>query len=87
MAHELRTPLNTVKPIVALLMTILHRETPKYSRIMQFLKIVHNSSIHLESVIEDALDISRLENNKFSLVMKSENVGAIMQEVMEVMQF
>lgn len=54
---------------------------------MQYLRIVLNSSIHLENVIEDALDISRLENNKFSLVIQPENIGDIMQEVMEVMLF
>ena len=31
------------------------------------LKIVLNSAIHLSNVIEDALDLSRLENNKFTL--------------------
>ena len=69
MAHELRTPLNTVKPIVHLLIEIVHRDTPEYERIIQYLRIVYNSSIHLENVIEDALDISRLENNKFSLAI------------------
>jgi signal transduction histidine kinase len=66
-------------------MRILHRDTPEYGRVMQYLKIVHNSSIHLENVIEDALDISRLENNKFSLVIMPESILVIMQEVMEVM--
>ena len=29
----------------------------------QLLKIIQNSSVHLQNVIEDALDMSRLENN------------------------
>ena len=30
-----------------------------------YLKVILNSSLHLETVIEDALDMSRIENNKF----------------------
>jgi signal transduction histidine kinase len=36
-------------------------------RAKDYLKIILNSSLHLENVIEDALDMSRLENNKFSI--------------------
>ena len=35
--------------------------------ILKFLSIVNNSSIHLENVINDAFDISRLENHKFEI--------------------
>ena len=31
----------------------------------KYLTIILNSALHLESVIEDALDMSRIENNKF----------------------
>ncbi len=34
-------------------------------KIKKYLTIIHNSAIHLQNVIEDALDMSRLENNKF----------------------
>ena len=32
------------------------------------MKIILNSSYHLQNVIEDALDMSRLENNKFEVL-------------------
>ena len=37
-------------------------------RAKNYLKIILNSSLHLQNVIEDALDMSRLENNKFSIL-------------------
>ena len=86
-AHELRTPLNTVKPITYLLMQTLPRQTPEYDKFQQYLRIVYNSSIHLENVIEDALDISRLENGKFTLNLQEEELSTILREVQEVMQF
>lgn len=35
------------------------------SRVKNYLSIILNSSLHLQNVIEDALDMSRIENNKF----------------------
>lgn len=32
---------------------------PKASK---YLNIIHNSSLHLQNVVEDALDLSRIEN-------------------------
>jgi len=37
------------------------------ARAQNYLKIILNSALHLQNVIEDALDMSRLENNKFSI--------------------
>lgn len=35
---------------------------------LNYLKIIHNSSLHLQNVIEDALDLSRIENKQFEMV-------------------
>jgi two-component system phosphate regulon sensor histidine kinase PhoR len=54
---------------------------------MKYLKIVINSSLHLQSVIEDALDISRIENNKFTLFKEFFDIRAAISEVCDVMKF
>ena len=36
-------------------------------RAKKYLGIILNSSLHLQNVIEDALDMSRIENNKFEV--------------------
>lgn len=62
-AHELRTPLNSIIPIIK--MILMAFENVLDDKIKKYLTIIHNSAIHLQNVIEDALDMSRLENNKF----------------------
>jgi len=67
-AHELRTPLNSIIPIIRLILEKLmtsSRYLTQDIKINTLLKVILNSSLHLQNVIEDALDISRLENNKF----------------------
>jgi signal transduction histidine kinase len=48
---------------------------------------VYNSAVHLQNVIEDALDMSRLENNKFSLFLELANIRSAVEEVAEIMKF
>jgi signal transduction histidine kinase len=63
-AHELRTPLNSVIPILKMVLDMfsITLDVPKTK---SYISIALNSSIHLQNVIEDALDITRMENNKF----------------------
>lgn len=62
-AHELRTPLNSIIPIIRMMLESMELEP----RVINYLNIILNSALHLQNVIEDALDMSRLENNKFSI--------------------
>lgn len=62
-AHELRTPLNSIIPILRMILDVYGDVLN--DRIKGLLKIILNSAIHLSNVIEDALDLSRLENNNF----------------------
>lgn len=65
-AHELRTPLNSIIPILKMILDQLDStQNGLNKRVLGLIKVVLNSSLHLQNVIEDALDISRLENNKF----------------------
>lgn len=63
-AHELRTPLNSIIPILKMILDKIGLEGFA-NKTRDLLKVVLNSSLHLQNVIEDALDLSRLENNKF----------------------
>lgn len=51
------------------------------------LSIIINSAYHLQSVIEDALDMSRLENNKFEINCELFDIRKIVKEVTEIMDF
>ena len=89
-AHELRTPLNSIIPILALVLRAFSSPTlnpEQIARVSKMIKIAHNSALHLESVIEDALDVSRLENDKFSLNLESFDFREMEREVEDIMQF
>jgi signal transduction histidine kinase len=64
-AHELRTPLNSIIPIIRIILESLPFSDSQ--RLINYLRIVMNSSLHLQNVIEDALDMSRIENGKFQI--------------------
>lgn len=81
-AHELRTPLNSIIPIARILKGMLSdRKTEQY------LTIILNAALHLENVVEDALDMTRIENNKFEIYSENFNLRDILQELMKVMEF
>ena len=88
-AHELRTPLNSVIPILKMILdTLIPKVAPNISeKIVEFLKVALNSSLHLQNVIEDALDISRIENNKFSLLLEPFDLGLAAKEACDIMGF
>ena len=61
-AHELRTPLiNSIIPIIRMMLDTMKDQLN--ARATNYLTIILNSALHLECVIEDALEVSRIENN------------------------
>lgn len=54
---------------------------------LQLLQIVLNSARHLESLVEDALDLSRLENGRFSLCKEDAEIRSTVLGVLEIMKF
>ena len=54
-------------------------------RVSQYLHIILNSSLHLQNVIEDALDMSRLENNKFFIFKELCDIKDAIKEVCAIM--
>lgn len=80
-AHELRTPLNSISPIVKMVIELFKRgvDDVQRDRISNLLHIVLNSSVHLQNVIEDALDITRIENNKFSVFIEEFNLREVVE--------
>lgn len=62
MSHELRTPLNGVIGIADLI-----RETDLNSQQREFVNIMHNSANTLLSLIENVLDISKIEAGKITI--------------------
>jgi signal transduction histidine kinase len=73
-------------PIVKLILTLLGNKREN-QRVVELLRIVHNGTIHLENVINDALDVTRFENNKFEIHKEMFNIRDILKEVFDIMKF
>ncbi|MCX5934734.1 MAG: PAS domain-containing protein, partial [Pseudanabaena sp. LacPavin_0818_WC45_MAG_42_6] len=63
MSHELRTPLNAIMGFSQILLVNSHLDVET----QEYLGIILQSSEHLLSLIEDLLDISRIEANKIEI--------------------
>ncbi len=66
MSHELRTPLNTVVGFSKLLSEHGRRHL-KDDEIVQYATLIHDSAGHLLAVINDILDISKIQSGKYTL--------------------
>src|SRR3989344_3937933 len=75
MVHELRSPLTNIKNIAELL---LKKKTSKsYSKYLEFM--FQNSSKMLE-LVNDLLDVAKLETEKFEIYKQPSNIVAIIKE-------
>ena len=51
------------------------------------LKIINNSAIHLQNVVNDVLDMSRIENGKFEIFKEEFNLSKAVHEVVDILEF
>jgi len=84
-AHELRTPLNSIIPMIKMMLE--NMASTLDARAQNYLKIILNSALHLQNVIEDALDMSRLENNKFTIFREFFDIRQAIDNVCSIMKF
>ncbi|GLS25607.1 PAS domain-containing sensor histidine kinase [Marinibactrum halimedae] len=80
MSHELRTPLNS---IIGFSQRLLRSHQSLTGRLEESLKIINNNGHHLLQLINDILDLSKIDANKFELKKEKTNVTMIVQEVVE----
>ena len=81
MSHELRTPLNGI-----LGMTELARRLAAEPRQQRYLELVAGSSKHLLAVINDILDISRIEADRLVLQSTVFRLGGLLEEVRNMIE-
>lgn len=77
MSHELRTPLNTVIGFSKLL---AERRGLSDENVAEYASLIHDAALHLLSVINDILDISKLQSGKFTLNEHEVDLSAVLQE-------
>ena len=75
-AHELRTPLNSIIPL-----TTKIKSNPDDPKRYEYIPIILSSALHLENLVEDALDMTRLENNTFSVNYSYFNIRETIKQI------
>jgi len=80
-SHELRTPLTSIKGYVDL---ILDGDAGEINdEVREFLRIVQNNSDRLTDLINDLLDISRIETGRVRLALEPVSLGELVEEVLD----
>lgn len=80
MSHELRTPLNTVLGFSKLLTDHNKRKLPD-AEIVDYATLIHDAASHLLSVINDILDISKIQSGRYTLDTSDINLDEIINAV------
>jgi len=77
-SHELRTPLNSILGFLRLVLDGLH-DDPAEER--EFLQYAYDSAQHLLNLINDILDIAKIEAGKLELSLEEVNIAELFEEV------
>lgn len=79
MSHEIRTPMNGIIGMLHL----LHRTTPN-SKQLDYLRKMERSASHLLTLINDILDLSKIDAGKLLLESRPINIGQIVSAVASI---
>jgi PAS domain S-box-containing protein len=82
MSHEIRTPING---IIALIQILKNSELDNDQR--HILDLISMSSGSLVGVINDVLDLSKIEAGKFSIIRKEANIRMLMRSIFDLLKY
>ncbi len=80
-SHELRTPLTSIAGALSLLSAGSGGKLPKTAS--QFIEIAYTNSKRLVRLINDILDIEKIEAGKFELVLEPVDIHSVLEQAME----
>ncbi|OGQ75667.1 MAG: hypothetical protein A3G40_11355 [Deltaproteobacteria bacterium RIFCSPLOWO2_12_FULL_57_22] len=84
MSHELRTPLNAILGLTEMILDKIYGEVPE--RIRSALEDVQASGRHLLGLINDVLDLSKIEAGQMTLALHEYSMREVVQAVSTAMQ-
>jgi signal transduction histidine kinase len=85
MSHELRTPLNAIIGFSEIMQAEMFGKLgdTKYS---DYTRIIHEAGGHLLELINDILDMSKIEAGKFEIERKRLNIGEMVTDCLSLME-
>jgi PAS domain S-box-containing protein len=82
-AHDLRNPLNTVTMAVSLMLENTPVERVQERRQVE---IVRRAADRMNRMIQDLLDVKRIEGGRLSMDLRPEEVGALLTDTIEMLR-
>jgi signal transduction histidine kinase/CheY-like chemotaxis protein len=82
MSHEMRTPMNAI-----IGMTLIGKSAAGIEKKDYAFEKIEDASTHLLGVINDVLDMSKIEAGKFDLSFEEFNIEKLLQKVINVVNF
>ena len=82
MSHDIRTPMNAIIGFT----TLASKYADDKERVKEYLEKIMQSSNHLLSLINDVLDMSRIESGKMTVEEKENNLKNIIDEIKNIIQ-
>ncbi len=82
MSHDIRTPMNAIVGMTAIASTHLDDK----ARVAQCLEKISLSSSHLLSLINDVLDVSKIESGKLTIREETLNLSELVADVTELIR-
>ena len=79
MSHELRTPLNAILGYTELIVDRIYGEVPE--KILEVLDRIQSSGRHLLGLINDVLDLSKIEAGQLTLALSEYSFNEVVQSV------
>jgi signal transduction histidine kinase len=80
-SHELRTPLNA---IIGFIQFVRDGYCDDRDEEMEFLQRAHDSAMHLLNIINDILDIAKIEAGSFSLMFEVIDLNQVLEEAVDL---
>lgn len=81
MSHDIRTPMNAIMGFT----NLAKENIDNKEEVAEYLNKIDSSSSHLLSLINDILDMSRIESGKVSIETSSANIKNMVEELVEIL--
>lgn len=82
-SHELRTPLSSIKGYAE---TLLEGALEDKKHAKEFIEIIYRDSERLSNLIDDILDLSKIESGKMEMSFAAADIRAIIQRTLSVLE-
>ncbi len=84
MSHELRTPLNTILGFSEVLLEKAFGDLTEEQE--RYVKNIQNAGKYLLELVNNVLDISKIESGKFDMIYETFSISQLLEEVMKTLE-